>query len=62
MTSYFPVAKGGKGPYANKILADEPVMKEIAEKHGKSTYQVALRWGMQKGHIVIPKTANLGRL
>jgi len=30
----------------------------IAEKLGKSPAQVALRWGLQMGHSVLPKSTN----
>ena len=32
----------------------EPLVQELAEKHGKSPAQVLLRWHIQQGHIVIP--------
>lgn len=34
----------------------------IAEKLGKSPAQVALRWGLQMGHSVLPKSINKERL
>ncbi|TNV76419.1 hypothetical protein FGO68_gene4453 [Halteria grandinella] len=34
-------------------------IKEIAEKHGKSVYQVILRWGIERGCGVIPKSTNV---
>ena len=43
---------GGDG---GKLLND-PVLKKIAEKHGKSTAQVILRWDLQRGIITIPKS------
>lgn len=30
-------------------LMDEPVLKEIGEKYGKTGAQVALAWGISKG-------------
>jgi len=35
-------------------LIDDPVLVEIGRKHGKSGAQVALAWGLAKGHTVIP--------
>ena len=35
---------------------------QIAEAHGKSVAQVCLRWGVQRGCVVIPKSTNEGRL
>jgi len=37
-------------------LCDNPVMLEIAERHGTSVPQVALRWNLQRGHCVLPKS------
>lgn len=44
------------------ILTELPVMKTIAEAHGKTTAQVALRWGIQRGCTIVPKTATKSRL
>ncbi|KZS46697.1 glyoxal reductase [Paenibacillus glucanolyticus] len=35
---------------------DQPVLAQIAEKYGKTTAQVILRWDIQNGIIVIPKS------
>ncbi len=40
----------------------DPVIVEIAEKHGKSPAQTILRWHTQNGFAVIPKSANEGRI
>ncbi|RFU24253.1 hypothetical protein B7463_g12086, partial [Scytalidium lignicola] len=37
-------------------LYKHPVIVEIADKHHKSPFQVLLRWGTQRGIIVIPKS------
>lgn len=34
----------------------------IAEKLGKTPAQVALRWGIQTGHSVLPKSTNEARI
>lgn len=39
-----------------KRVIDQPIMKEIAEKYGKSTVQVVLAWGINSGRSVIPKS------
>ncbi|KAF4759724.1 hypothetical protein HAV15_007385 [Penicillium sp. str.  len=39
-----------------KRVIDQPIMKEIAEKYGKSTAQVVLAWGINSGRSVIPKS------
>ncbi|GIP35738.1 aldo/keto reductase [Paenibacillus sp. J2TS4] len=41
---------------------DHPVLQEIAQAHGKSPAQVILRWDLQNGVIVIPKSTNEQRI
>lgn len=52
---------GGTSGKSRQLLKD-PVLNMIAEKLGKSPAQVALRWGLQMGHSVLPKSTNEGRL
>ncbi|MBT2690706.1 aldo/keto reductase [Bacillus sp. ISL-47] len=49
-------------PIARGRVLDDPVIKEIAVKHGKSTAQVILRWHLQNGIIIIPKSVHEERL
>ncbi|CDR05571.1 aldo/keto reductase [Streptomyces iranensis] len=46
----------GKG-----LLAD-PKLAEIAEKHGKTPAQVVLRWHLDLGNVVIPKSVTPSRI
>lgn len=41
---------------------DHPVLAQIAEKYGKTTAQVILRWDVQNGVIVIPKSIKEHRI
>ncbi|HET9649122.1 MAG TPA: aldo/keto reductase [Microlunatus sp.] len=41
---------------------DDPVIGEIAAAHGKSPAQVMLRWGIQEGRSVIPKSTKPARI
>ena len=40
----------------------DPVLKQIAEAHDKSIAQVGLRWLLQQGIDVIPKTTHKERM
>lgn len=42
-----------KGKEMGKLIED-PVLVNIGKKYGKSGAQVALAWGLAKGHSVIP--------
>ncbi len=52
--AWYPL--GGRG-YQQELLND-PVLSEIAARHGKSVAQVILRWNQQRGVTVIPGSAN----
>jgi diketogulonate reductase-like aldo/keto reductase len=41
---------------------DDPVIGDIAKAHGKSPAQVMLRWGLQHGRSVIPKSTRSSRI
>ena len=43
-------------------VLNDPVLKIVAEKVGKTVAQVALRWGIQMGHSVLPKSTAESRL
>ncbi|KAI5003801.1 hypothetical protein ZWY2020_030961 [Hordeum vulgare] len=45
-----------------KDVASNPVVTSIAESLGKTSAQIALRWGLQQGQSVLPKSANESRL
>lgn len=51
----------GRAKEADSCIT-EPVIKAIAEAHGKDAGQIALRWGIQHGCAVIPKSMNNGRM
>ncbi|XP_028122669.1 NADP-dependent D-sorbitol-6-phosphate dehydrogenase-like [Camellia sinensis] len=41
---------------------DDPVLKGLAEKYKKTVAQIVLRWGIQRGTVVIPKSSKIERL
>eukprot|EP00250_Pteridium_aquilinum_P016888 c23344_g1_i1 orf=123-1055(+) len=48
--------------WGNSAVLEHPVIKAIAEKHGKAPAQVALRWGLEQGVSVLPKSYNRTRV
>ena len=52
------------GPFAegNHGIFTHPVLTAIGEKYGKSPAQVALRWNVQRGVVVIPKSVKAERM
>ena len=52
------------GPFAegNHGVFTHPVLTKIGEKYGKSAAQVALRWNVQRGVTVIPKSVHKERM
>lgn len=54
--AWAPFAEGLKGMFT------EPVLQEIARKHGRTPAQVILRWNVQQGVIVIPKSVHKERM
>lgn len=52
------------GPFAegNHGIFSHPVLSKIGEKYGKSAAQVALRWNVQRGVVVIPKSVHKDRM
>ncbi|KAG0260101.1 hypothetical protein BG011_002120 [Mortierella polycephala] len=52
--AFSPLSRGHK--------LQDPVLNKIATKYGKSPAQVMIRWGLQKGYIVLPKSARKDRI
>lgn len=51
-----PFAEGNHGIFTH------PVLTKIGEKYGKTAAQVALRWNVQRGVVVIPKSVHKERI
>lgn len=49
-------------PIAQGRVLDEPTLKQIAEKHGKSSAQIILRWHLQNDVVIIPKSVHANRI
>ncbi|KAL4985729.1 NADP-dependent oxidoreductase domain-containing protein [Aspergillus falconensis] len=52
--AYCPIVRNQRG--------DEPVLKELGEKYGKSAAQVLIRWSLQKGFVPLPKSVTPSRI
>lgn len=47
---------------SGKGLLDEPVLAEIGAKHDRTPAQVVIRWHLQIGNVVIPKSVTPARI
>jgi diketogulonate reductase-like aldo/keto reductase len=47
---------------SSKSALEDPTILSVAQAHGKSAAQVMLRWGLQHGRSVIPKSVQPGRI
>ncbi|OWB77059.1 peptidase activity protein [[Candida] boidinii] len=48
LEAYSPFAKGRK--------FDDPILKKVADKYGKTPAQILVRWSLDKGFVVLPKS------
>jgi len=49
-------------PLASGELLQDPTITAIAAKHGVSTAQAMIRWHLQLGHVVLPKSVTPDRI
>ena len=56
VNGWAPFAEGQNGMLTN------PVLKVIASKHRKTVGQVILRWNIERGAVIIPKSVHLNRI
>ena len=49
-------------PLAQGAVLDEPAIVETAERHGRTPGQVVIRWHLQLGNVVIPKSVTPERI
>ena len=56
LEAWAPFGEGRGGTFEN------PVIGEIAAKYGKTPAQVMLRWHIQRGIVVIPKSTHIERM
>ncbi|MFF5988071.1 aldo/keto reductase [Prauserella flavalba] len=53
--AWSPLAKGGE-------LLTDPAVTALAEKHGRTSAQIVLRWHLQLGNVIIPKSVTPSRM
>ena len=56
--SYIPI---GMATEKDSVLI-HPVVQKIAKDHNRTAAQIVLRWGVQRGTAIVPKTSQLKRL
>ena len=56
------IATEAWAPIAQGQVLDDAALAPIAERHGKSPAQVVLRWHIQRGNIVFPKSVTPARI
>jgi D-xylose reductase len=56
--SYVPIGMARAG----ESVLQEPLVTSLAQRHGRTPAQIVLRWAIQRGTAVIPKTQQLDRL
>ncbi len=52
LESWYPLGHG------DTKLLNEPIFKQLADKYNKTPAQIILRWHIEEGNIVFPKTTN----
>ena len=56
------IAVEGWSPIAQGEVLDDPTIGSIAERVGKTPAQVVLRWHIQRGDIIFPKSVTPARI
>ena len=46
----------------DESVMDQQVVRDVAQRHGKTPAQVVLRWGVQRGTAIVPKTSKPERM
>ncbi|MFG2621269.1 aldo/keto reductase [Streptomyces sp. NPDC048507] len=56
------IATEAWSPLAQGKVLDDPVIRRVAERAGRTPAQVTLRWHLQRGDIVFPKSSTPARI
>lgn len=60
-TCYSPLGRPHTSE-GKRLAISEPKVLEIGQRYGKSAAQILLRYSLQNGAIIIPKSTNKGRI
>uniref|UniRef100_A0A1A7YV06 NADP-dependent oxidoreductase domain-containing protein n=1 Tax=Iconisemion striatum TaxID=60296 RepID=A0A1A7YV06_9TELE len=52
----------GYSPLAKGQVFKNPVVQQVAEKHGRTQAQICIRWSIQNGVVTIPKSVKKNRI
>lgn len=61
LTAYSPIGSSNS-PFATINVLELPTVTKLAEKYKRSPSQIVLRWNIQQGHSVLPKSTHADRL
>ncbi|XP_052871754.1 aldo-keto reductase family 1 member B1-like [Anopheles cruzii] len=64
ITAYSPLGSPAR-PWVkddDPVLMDDPVVQRVAKKHSKTAAQILIRYQVQLGHVVIPKSVSKQRI
>ncbi|KAJ4795841.1 NAD(P)-linked oxidoreductase superfamily protein [Rhynchospora pubera] len=62
LSGYSPLGSPGTTWIKSSNILEHPIIISTAEKLGRTPAQVTLRWGIQSGHSVLPKSTSEARI
>lgn len=60
--AYSPLGSQNQVPSTGERVSENPTLKAIAEKSGRTLAQVLIAWGISRGYPVLPKSSNPERI
>jgi len=60
--AYSPLGSQNQVPSTGEKVSENPVLKSVAQKAGKTLAQVLISWGIGRGYPVLPKSSNPERI
>lgn len=61
-SAYSPLGSQNQVPTTGERVSENKTLNEIAQKGGNTLAQVLIAWGLRRGYVVLPKSANPGRM